>query len=64
MILRSPMRAHRTSHSTSTSDLLCKMLFPGESGARRRTNLRFLVLSLLLALVVCGGMGMMLWLMH
>jgi hypothetical protein len=40
------------------------MLFPGESGARRRTNLRFLVLSLLLALVVCGGMGMMLWLMH
>jgi hypothetical protein len=47
--------------STSAGDLVGKLLFPGVRGSRRRTNLRFLMLSVMLGLVVCGLLGVVLW---
>ena len=43
-----------TRSNGSTVDLIGKVLFPGVRRSRRRTNLRFLLLSLVLGLVVCG----------
>jgi hypothetical protein len=43
-----------TRSNGSTIDLIGKVLFPGVRRSRRRTNLRFLVLSLVLGLMVCG----------
>jgi hypothetical protein len=40
--------------SGSPLDLIGKILFPGVRRSRRRTNLRFLLLSVVLGLVVCG----------
>jgi hypothetical protein len=40
--------------SSSPMDLIGKALFPGVHASRRRTNLRFLLLSMVLALIVCG----------
>ncbi|HTL57774.1 MAG TPA: hypothetical protein VL361_18955 [Candidatus Limnocylindrales bacterium] len=51
-------------HHHSTVDLISKRLFPNVDRARRRTHMRFLLLSLLLGLVVCGILGSLLWLMN
>ncbi len=40
--------------SGSAVDVIGKLLFPGVRRSRRRTNLRFLLLSLALGLLVCG----------
>jgi hypothetical protein len=40
--------------NSSATDLIGKILFPGVRRSRRRTNLRYLMLSLLLGLFVCG----------
>jgi hypothetical protein len=42
--------------SSSALDLIGKALFPGVRRSRRRTNLRYLMLSLLLGLCVCGAL--------
>ena len=49
---------------SSATDVLCKILFPRVSGSRGRTDLRFLILSVMLGLIVCGGVGVMLWVMN
>jgi hypothetical protein len=51
------------SHS-SAFDLAGKLLFPGVRSSRRRTNLRFLLLSVFLGLVVCGCLGLILWVLN
>lgn len=56
------MSLHRS--SSSATDLIGKILFPGVRGSRRRTNLRFLMLSVLLGSVVCSCLGLVLWLMN
>ena len=43
---------------------LCKILFPRVSESRGRTDLRFLMLSVMLGLIACGGVGVMLWVMN
>jgi hypothetical protein len=48
--------------SSSPFDLIGKALFPGVRSSRRRTNLRFLLLSIVLALIVCGLLVTGLWL--
>ena len=50
--------------SSSPMDLIGKALFPGVRRSRRRTNLRFLLLSILLGLVVCGVLGAIFWLIN
>ena len=50
--------------STSAVDLIGKALFPGVRRSRRRTNLRFLLLSLSLGFVVCGLLVLVFWLMN
>jgi hypothetical protein len=50
--------------SSSALDLIGKALFPGVRRSRRRTNLRFLLLSLILGLLVCGVLVTVFWLMN
>jgi hypothetical protein len=47
--------------SNSALDLIGKVLFPRVRRSRRRTNLRFLLLSISLGLVVCGLLVLILW---
>ena len=47
--------------SNSALDLIGKALFPRVRRSRRRTNLRFLLLSISLGLVVCGLLVLILW---
>lgn len=56
------MSSHRS--SSSALDLAGKILFPGVRGSRRRTNLRFLLLSVSLGAVVCACLALMFWLMN
>lgn len=56
------MSLHRS--NGSAIDLIGKALFPGVRRSRRRTNLRFLLLSLVLGLIVCGLLGTVFWLMN
>lgn len=56
------MSYHRS--SSSAADLIGKALFPGVRRSRRKTNLRFLLLSVSLGLVVCGALGLSLWLLN
>ncbi len=53
-----------TRSTSSPLDFVGKALFPGVRRSRRRTNLRFLLLSVCLGLVVCGGLGLALWLLN
>lgn len=48
----------------SAVDFIGKILFPGVRRSRRRTNLRFLLLSISLGMVVCGVLGLVFWLMN
>jgi hypothetical protein len=50
--------------SSSAMDLIGKALFPGVRRSRRRTNLRFLFLSIFLGLIVCGLLVLVLWLLN
>lgn len=45
-------------------DLIGKALFPGVRRSRRRTNLRFLLLSVSLGALVCAVLGLVFWLMN
>jgi hypothetical protein len=45
-------------------DSVTKLLFPGVRRSRRRTNIRFLLLSILLGLLVCGLLVFILWVMN
>ncbi|HZR16154.1 MAG TPA: hypothetical protein VFE51_02400 [Verrucomicrobiae bacterium] len=56
------MSPHRS--SSSAFNRAGKLLFPGVRSSRRRTNLRFLLLSVFLGLVVCGCLGLILWVMN
>ena len=49
---------------SSDTGVLCKILFPRASESRGRTDLRFLLLSVMLGLIVCGCVGVMLWVMN
>lgn len=61
----SPIANMSLNHSKSSATaVLCKMLFPRVSESRGRTDLRFLLLSVMLGLIVCGGLGVMLWVMN
>ena len=51
-------------HHNSAVDMISKRLFPNIGRSRRRTHMRFLLLSLLLALLICGLLVSMLWLMN
>ncbi len=42
--------------SGSAVDVIGRFLFPGVRRSRRRTNLRYLMLSLVLGLMVCGAL--------
>ena len=55
-----------SSHTSKSSalSLLCKLLFPRVSESRGRTDLRFLLLSVMLGLVVCGCLGAALWMLN
>lgn len=57
-----PMGVSR--HQHSAVDFISKRLFPNIHRDRRRTHLRFLLLSLLLGLLICGLLGSLLWLMN
>lgn len=48
-------------YSSSATDLIGKVLFPGVRRSRRRTNLRFLLLSIGLGLVVCAALVFIFW---
>ena len=51
-------------HHYSAVDLISKRLFPNVDRSRRRTHMRFLLLSLLVGLVICAILGSLLWLMN
>jgi len=48
----------------SAVDFISKRLFPNVERTRRRTHMRFLLLSLLLGLLICALLGSLLWLMN
>jgi hypothetical protein len=51
-------------HHHSAVDFISKRLFPNIERTRRRTHMRFLLLSLLLGLLVCALFGSVLWLVN
>jgi hypothetical protein len=51
-------------HHHSAIDFISKRLFPNIGRSRRRTHLRYLLLSLLLGLLICALLGSVLWLMN
>ena len=51
-------------HHYSAVDFISKRLFPNVERTRRKTHMRFLLLSLLLALLISGLLGSALWLMN
>jgi len=51
-------------HHHSAVDFISKRLFPNIDRGRRRTHMRFLLLSLLLGLLICLVLGSVLWLMN
>jgi hypothetical protein len=51
-------------HHHSAIDVVAKRLFPNTDRARRRTHMRFLLLSLLLGLLICALFGSVLWLIN
>ena len=51
-------------HHHSAVDFISKRLFPNIGRTRRRTHMRFLLLSLLLGLLICAVFGLLLWLLN
>jgi hypothetical protein len=51
-------------HHHSAVDFIGKRLFPNVERTRRKTHMRFLLLSLLLGLLICALFGSVLWLMN
>lgn len=51
-------------HHHSAFDLISKRLFPNIGRSRRKTHMRFLLLSIGLGLLICGLLGSVLWLMN
>ena len=59
-----PTRIMNEHHKKSPIDILAKLLFPKVGRARRRDNLRSLMLAVSLGLIFCSMLVGILWLMN